>query len=49
MLAFKEGESVNEFGIRIMTLATNLRTLGDNISDAEVVKKMLQVVPERLS
>jgi hypothetical protein len=49
MLAFKEGESVTEFGIRITTLATNLHTLGDNISDAEVVKKMLQVVPERLS
>jgi hypothetical protein len=49
MLAFKEGESVTEFGIRITTLTTNLRTLGDNISDAEVVKKMLQVVPERLS
>jgi hypothetical protein len=46
ILAFKEGESVTEFGIRITTLATNLRTLGDNILDAEVVKKMLQVVPE---
>jgi hypothetical protein len=49
MLAFKEGESVTEFGIRITTLSTNLRTLGDNISDTEVVKKMLQVVPKRLS
>jgi hypothetical protein len=49
MLAFKEGESVTDFGIRITMLATNLRTLKDNISDAEVVKKMLQVVPERLS
>jgi hypothetical protein len=49
MLAFKGGKSVIEFGIRITTLATNLHTLGDNISDAEVVKKMLQVVPERLS
>ena len=40
-LSFKEGESVNEFGIRITTLATNLRSLGDNITDAEVVKKLL--------
>ena len=48
-LVFKEGESVSEFGIRITSLAVNLRTLGDNISDAEVVKKLLQVVPERLS
>jgi hypothetical protein len=49
MVAFKKGKSVTEFGIRITTLATNLRTLGDNMSDAEVVKKMLQVIPERLS
>jgi hypothetical protein len=49
MLAFKGGKSVTEFGIHITTLATNLHTLGENISDAEVVKKMLQVVPKRLS
>jgi hypothetical protein len=48
-LSFKEGESVTEFGIRITALATNLRTLGDDITDAEVVKKLLQVVPDRLS
>ena len=48
-LSFKEGESVNEFGIRITALATNLRSLGDNITDAEVVKKLLQVVPNRLN
>jgi len=48
-LIFKEGETVSEFGIRISTLATNLRTLGDNITDAEVVKKLLQVVLDRLS
>jgi hypothetical protein len=48
-LSFKEGETVNDFGVRITTLATNLRTLGDNISEPEVVKKMLHVVPEKLS
>jgi hypothetical protein len=48
-LVFKDGESVSEFGIRITSLAINLRILGDNISDAEVVKKHLQVVPDRLS
>jgi hypothetical protein len=48
-LVFKEGETVSEFGIRISTLATNLRVLGDNITDAEVVKKLLQAVPDRLS
>jgi hypothetical protein len=48
-IVFKEGETVSEFGIRISTLTTNLRVLGDDIDDAEVVKKLLQVVPERLS
>ena len=48
-LTFKEGETVTEFGLRITTLATNLRALGDNITDAEVVKKLLQVVPDKLS
>lgn len=48
-ISFKEEETVNDFGVRITTLATNLRSLGSNISDAEVVKKLLQVVPEKLN
>ena len=40
-ITIKEGETVSEFGIRISTLATNLRVLGDNIIDTEVVKKLL--------
>lgn len=34
--------------MRIGVLANNLRTLGDNITEAEVVQKLLQVVPEHL-
>ena len=48
-LSFKEGESINEFSIYINVLATNLRSLDDNITDAKVVKKLLQVVPERMN
>ncbi|XP_066395748.1 uncharacterized protein [Miscanthus floridulus] len=48
-ISFKEGETVSEFGLRIDTLATNLRTLGDEITDSEVVKKLLQVVSESLN
>jgi hypothetical protein len=48
-ISFKEGETVTEFGLHVTTLATNLRSLGDNITDAEVVKKLLQVVPDRLA
>ncbi|XP_066354321.1 uncharacterized protein [Miscanthus floridulus] len=48
-ITFKERESVNEFGIRITNLANNLHSLGDNITDVEIVKKLLQVVPDRLN
>ena len=48
-LSFKEGETVSDFGVRISTLAANLRSLSDNIQDAEVVQKLLQVVPEKLT
>jgi uncharacterized membrane protein YgcG len=46
---FKDGETVSEFGVRISALAENLRTYGDYITDSEVVKKMLQVVPRNLT
>ena len=48
-ITFKEGESIDESDIRITNLANNLRSLGDNITDVEVVKKLLQVVPDRLN
>ncbi|EAZ37695.1 hypothetical protein OsJ_22037 [Oryza sativa Japonica Group] len=47
-LTWKEGETAEDFSVRITGLANNLRTLGDNISDADVVRKMLDVVPEHL-
>ena len=40
-LSFKQGETVNEFGVRITTLAANLRSHSDNITDSKVVKKLL--------
>ncbi|KAF8646560.1 hypothetical protein HU200_065782 [Digitaria exilis] len=48
-LAWKEGETAEDFSVRINGLANNLRTLGDNVVDVEIVRKMLQVVPEYLS
>jgi hypothetical protein len=48
-LVWKEAENAEDFANRITGLATNLRTLGDNISDAEVVRKMMQVVPDHLT
>jgi hypothetical protein len=48
-LLWKEAERAEDFVNRITRLAANLRTLSDNITDVEVVQKMLQVVPEHLS
>ncbi|CAD6337548.1 unnamed protein product [Miscanthus lutarioriparius] len=47
-IGFNEGESVDDFSLRIMSLANTIRTLGHDITDAQIVKKMLQVVPEHL-
>ncbi|WVZ51078.1 hypothetical protein U9M48_002258 [Paspalum notatum var. saurae] len=46
-ITFKDGESVDDFSLRISNLASNLRLLGDDIQDKEVVKKMMQVIPDR--
>ncbi|WVZ80043.1 LOW QUALITY PROTEIN: hypothetical protein U9M48_027558 [Paspalum notatum var. saurae] len=47
-ITFKDGESVDDFSVRIVGLANQIRTLGATVPDAEVVKKMLQSVPEHL-
>ncbi|XP_066341480.1 uncharacterized protein [Miscanthus floridulus] len=46
---FKEGESVEDFGIRIMNLVVTLKTLGETIDDPRVVKKILRVLPPRFN
>ena len=47
-LSWKEGESAEDFSVRITGLANNLRVLGDNISDVDIVRKMLDTAPEHL-
>uniref|UniRef100_A0ACD5UNA0 Uncharacterized protein n=2 Tax=Avena sativa TaxID=4498 RepID=A0ACD5UNA0_AVESA len=47
-ITFKEGERIEEFGLRITTLAATLRSLGDRCNDEKVVLKFLSVVPSRL-
>ena len=37
---------VDTFALRISALAADLRTSGENITDARVVKKMLWVLPK---
>jgi hypothetical protein len=48
-ITFKEGEMVDEFGMHIESLAESLRALGENLTDARVVKKMLRVLPKQFS
>ena len=48
-IAFQDGKTVDDFSMRITGLANNIRVLGEPIFDTEVVKKLLQVVPDRLS
>jgi hypothetical protein len=47
-IVFKSGECVEEFAMRISSLANQLRSLGDEVPDKKVVKKMLQSVPGHL-
>ena len=48
-IQFKEGESVDDFGMRITNLVGNLKTLGETIADVRVVKKFLHVVTPRFT
>jgi hypothetical protein len=43
-IAIKDGESIEDFGMRITNLIGNLRTLSETMEDVCVVKKFLHVV-----
>lgn len=45
-ITFKDSEMVDEFAMRIDTLAVDLRTSGETIDETRVVKKMLRVLPK---
>ena len=47
-LAFRDGETVSGFAMRINGLTASLRDLGEEMADSRVVKKVLRVVPRRL-
>ena len=49
MISFRDGESVDDFALRLTNLVTNLATLGAPIDETQVVEKFLRVVPPRLS
>lgn len=47
-IEFKEGESVEDFSLRLNNLVTTLATLGAPIEESKVVQKFLNAVPEHL-
>jgi len=48
-IEFKEGETVEDFGMHITNLVATLKTLGENIDDPHVVKKFLRVLLSRFN
>jgi hypothetical protein len=47
-LAFKPDESVEDFSLRLSTVVSQLRVLGNSIMNMDVIKKLLHVIPEKL-
>ncbi|XP_073359651.1 uncharacterized protein [Aegilops tauschii subsp. strangulata] len=46
-ISFRFGETIDDFSMRISTLAANLRSLGDNVQEFSVVAKFLRVVRQQ--
>jgi len=46
-IAFHDGESVDEFVVRICGLVGKLHALGEKVEEGRVVKKILRVLPPR--
>jgi hypothetical protein len=48
MISFRDGESIDNFALRLSNLVTSLATFGAPIDETQVVEKYLLVVPPRL-
>ncbi|CAH9116043.1 unnamed protein product [Cuscuta europaea] len=46
-IRFKDGETVDDFSMRITSLVNNMQVPGDTVEEKRVVKKFLRVVPPR--
>jgi hypothetical protein len=47
-MAFKPGELVEEFTLRLQAVVNQLRVLGDGVTDKSIVKRLLHAVPDHL-
>ncbi|CAA7389732.1 unnamed protein product [Spirodela intermedia] len=43
----REGESVDDYALRLNSMASTLNTLGDKVEETQVVKKIIRSVPQR--
>lgn len=44
---FNDGETVEDYALRLSSMAAHLTTLGDEVKDAEIVSKILRTLPPR--
>lgn len=47
VLQMKDGESIDDFAMKLTSIVSKIRALGEKIEEAYVVKKLLRVVPKR--
>jgi hypothetical protein len=48
LLSFGDGETVDEFAVRVDRLTARLGDLGEVLDDSRVVRKVLRAVPRKL-
>ena len=48
-IEFRDGETVDDFAMRLGSMVTNLNILGDKVTEETAVRKFLRVVPPRYS
>ncbi|XP_073358204.1 uncharacterized protein [Aegilops tauschii subsp. strangulata] len=48
-IEFRDGETVDDFAMRLGSMVTNLNILGDKVTEEKAVRKFLRVVPPRYS
>lgn len=47
VLAMKQGESVNDYFGRVMTIANDMRNCGEDMTDVKIVEKILRTLTEK--
>jgi hypothetical protein len=47
-VTFRDSESVDEFVMRVNSIVSGLRELGEKIEDSRVVRKILRVLPRKM-